>query len=136
MEEILGIGSINLNDSSANPMTGVFDLQQKDWSYKAVASNLLAGTQLPIPKQSGRPIPHPVHDAAYWAAATRGMDFSVEDRVDPIAFNRILWEGLMGSKPYPSNSSGLDLRENRQQLLEDYRISSVEDRDTNPTPAK
>jgi DNA-binding beta-propeller fold protein YncE len=136
MEEILGIGSINLNDSSANPMTGVFDLQQKDWSYRAVASNLLAGTQLPIPKQSGRPIRHPVHDAAYWAAATRGMDFSVEDRVDPIAFNRILWEGLMGSKPYPSNSSGLDLRENRQQLLEDYRISSVGDRDTSPTPAK
>jgi DNA-binding beta-propeller fold protein YncE len=126
MEEILGIGSINLNDSSANPMTGVFDLQQKDWSYKAVASNLLVGTQLPIPKQSGRPIPHPVHDAAYWDAATRGMDFSVEDRVDPIAFNRILWEGLMGSKPYPSNSSGLDLRENRRQLLDQYRAKSPE----------
>jgi hypothetical protein len=54
------------------------------------------------------------------------MDFSVEDRVDPIAFNRILWEGLMGSKPYPSNSSGLDLRENRRQLLDQYRAKSPE----------
>jgi hypothetical protein len=124
MEEILGIGSINLNDSSANPMTGVFDLQQKDWSYKAVASDLLTATQLPIPKQSGRPTPRPTHDAAFWAAATRGMDFSVEDRVDPLAFNRILWEGLMGSKPYPSTSSGVDLRENRQQLLDQYSASS------------
>jgi hypothetical protein len=52
------------------------------------------------------------------------MDFSVEDRVDPLAFNRILWEGLMGSKPYPSTSSGVDLRENRQQLLDQYSASS------------
>jgi hypothetical protein len=136
MEEILGIGSINLNDSTANAMTGVFDTQQKDWSYKAGASNLLAGTQLPIPKQSGRPIPPPTHDAAYWAAATRGMDFSVEDRVDPLAFNRILWEGLMGAKPYPSTATGQDLREDRQQLLENYRPSSSGDRDANPSPAK
>jgi DNA-binding beta-propeller fold protein YncE len=126
MEEILGIGSINLNDSTANAMTGVFDTQQKEWSYKAVASNLLAGTQLPVPKQSGSAIPHPTHDAAYWAAATRGMDFSVEDRVDPLAFNRILWEGLMGAKPYPSTATGQDLREHRQQLLESYRTSSLQ----------
>jgi len=29
---------------------------------------------------------------------------------------------LMGSKPYPSFRSGLDLRSNRQQLLERYRL--------------
>src|SRR5579864_2622309 len=136
MEEILGIGSINLNDSTANSMTSVFDLQQKDWNYKAVASELLAGTQLPVPKQSGSAIPHPTHDAAYWAGATSGMDFSVEDRVDPLAFNRILWEGLMGAKPYPATATGQDLRERRQQLLESYRTSSPGDRDTNTSPAK
>jgi hypothetical protein len=54
------------------------------------------------------------------------MDFSVEDRVDPLAFNRILWEGLMGAKPYPSTATGQDLREHRQQLLESYRTSSLQ----------
>jgi DNA-binding beta-propeller fold protein YncE len=121
IEEVLGIGSMNLNDSAATPMTAVFDLKQKDWAYKAVASDLLAGTQLPIPKSSGRLVPQPTHDAAYWAAATRGMDFSVEDRVDPRGFNQILWRGMMGAKPYPSSSNGLDLSRNREELLQKYR---------------
>jgi hypothetical protein len=28
------------------------------------------------------------------------LDFSSEDKVDAVAYNKILWEGLMGSKPY------------------------------------
>jgi hypothetical protein len=32
-------------------------------------------------------------------------------------FNRIVWEGLKGSAPYPTQRSGIDLRQNRQQLL-------------------
>jgi YVTN family beta-propeller protein len=131
IEEILGMKNLNLNDASANPMTDVFDVKQKDWTYQAVPSALLAGTQLPIPQQSGQIIPRPTHDAAYWAAATKGMDFSIEDRVDPHAFNHILWQGLMGSKPYPAVASGADLRTNREQLLESFRktqaAQSVED---------
>lgn len=120
MEEILGIGSMNLNDSAATPMTALFDVKQKEWEYKAVASDLLASTQLPIPKPSGRSVLHPTHDAAYWAHETQGMDFSVEDRVDPRGFNQILWKGLMGTRPYPSAPDGLDLRANRKQLLQQY----------------
>jgi hypothetical protein len=52
------------------------------------------------------------------------MDFSVEDRVDPVAFNRILWQGLMGAEPYPNTSSGADLRVNREELLKRYRATS------------
>ena len=44
----------------------------------------------------------------------------MEDRVDPLAFNQVLWRGLMGAKSYPANSSGADLRENRQELLQRY----------------
>jgi hypothetical protein len=127
IEEILGIGSANLNDSSANPMTDVFDLQQQEWTYKAVPSDLLAGTQLPLPKRTAGPTPRPTHDAAYWAAATMGMDFSVEDRVDPVAFNRVLWKGMMGSRPYPTDSSGVDLRQSREELLQRYREAHGED---------
>lgn len=122
IEDILGMKKLNLNDSSALTMADVFDPAQKDWTYEAVPSELLAGTQLPLPKEkSSRRVLYPTHDAAYWAVVTKGMDFSVEDRVDPQAFNRILWRGLMGSKPYPSTPSGLDLRANRDQLLAKYR---------------
>jgi len=126
IEEVLGIGSSNLNDSSAVPMTDVFDVKQREWSYTAVASDMLAGTQLPIPKKPSAQIPSPTHDAAYWEEATKGMDFSVEDRVDPVAFNRILWKGMMGGKPYPSSSSGDDLRQNRQQILEKFQQAKHE----------
>ena len=49
------------------------------------------------------------------------MDFSVEDHLDTVKFNHILWEGTMGERPYPDVRSGEDLRGNRQQLLEEYR---------------
>jgi len=119
MEEILGTGSLSLNDASSKAMADVFDTSQKAWSYTATPSPMLARTQLPIPHPSSE-IPRPTHDAAYWASVTKGMDFSVEDRVDPIAFNRILWRGLMGAEPYPNSASGADLRENRKELLERY----------------
>ena len=37
----------------------------------------------------------------YWAKVTAGFDFSDADRVPPARFNRVVWKGLMGSKPYP-----------------------------------
>jgi hypothetical protein len=116
MEEILGTGKLNLNDASAKAMADVFDIHQKDWTYDAIPSAILASTQLPIPHASGEVL-YPTHDAAYWAAATRGMDFSVEDRVDPLAFNHVLWQGIMGDKPYPETSSGEDLSGDRADVL-------------------
>jgi YVTN family beta-propeller protein len=125
MEEILGIGNLSLNDASATAMGDVFDIHQKDWTYKAVASAMLASTQLPIPRTSGEVL-HPTHDAAYWAKATRGMDFSVEDRLDPAVFNRVLWRGIMGERAYPAVSTGEDLRVNRADLLRNSSKSKSE----------
>jgi hypothetical protein len=59
----------------------------------------------------------PTHDATYWAQVTKGMDFSAEDRIDFDTYNRILWKGIMGDKPYPEAPSGLDLRQDREALL-------------------
>jgi DNA-binding beta-propeller fold protein YncE len=123
IEEILGIGRLNLNDSSANPMTDVFDVGQRAWSYSAEPSPMLASTHLPIPRKQGEAL-HPTHDAAYWAEATKGMDFSVEDRLDPAVFNRVLWRGLKGESAYPETSSGENLRENRQKLLQSLQTAN------------
>jgi hypothetical protein len=110
-------------------MTDVFDTQLKPWTYNAVPSSMLSNTQLPLPTKAQSGMVRPTHDASYWAAATKGMDFSVEDRLDPLVFNQVLWRGLMGSKSYPETSSGEDLREHRQELLERYRMS----RETKPS---
>ena len=110
IEEVLGIKPLNLNDAVAKPMLNIFDENQADWTYQAVPSPLLAGTSLPIPKEAfaSAAKTKPTHDSRYWAAATRGMDFSAEDRIDFAKYNAILWKGLMGEKPYPS-PTGLDL---------------------------
>ncbi len=124
IEDILGIGHSNLNDSLAVPMTDVFDTKLKPWTFNAVPSDYLYSTTLPLPPmQAGHHILYSTHDATYWAKVTEGMDFSVEDHLDAQRYNRIIWRGLMGDKPYPSTSSGLDLRANREELLKHYRAN-------------
>jgi len=70
-------------------------------------------------------IPKPTHDAAWWEARTKGFDFSVEDRVPTEQFNHVIWEGLMGNKPYPTIRSGTDLRQNREVLLKSFTSQAV-----------
>jgi DNA-binding beta-propeller fold protein YncE len=124
MEVILGLQPLNVSDALATPMADVFDLSQSKWNYTATASSMLAGTGLPLPASVAKMTPlKPTHTAAYWAAATRGMDFSVEDHFDFNKYNHILWKGLMGNKPYPKEPTGLDLRHNRAELLRRYHAS-------------
>ncbi len=119
IEDILGIGQLNLNDAVAAPMADVFDVNQKTWNFTAAPSQLLYTTQLPLPVRKAQTSLnlHTTHDAAYWAAATKGLDFSVEDNLNGADYNRILWHGLMNGKPYPEAASGLDLRMHRTELL-------------------
>jgi hypothetical protein len=51
------------------------------------------------------------------------MDFTTEDKFDFATYNRILWKGLMGNKPYPDTRTGKDLRQNRKELLARYERS-------------
>jgi len=121
IEDVLGLDHLDVYTATERPMTAAFDLDQREWSYTAKPSALLANTQLPIPKASFasyKRIPKPTHDAAYWAAKTKEFDFSVEDHLgDTDKFNRIVWEGLKGNVPYPAERSGADLRKNRKRLL-------------------
>lgn len=106
IEDVLGIEPLGLNDAYQRPMSDIFDLHRRRWSYNALPSPLLADTGLPIPKTKlGARVPLP-HDARYWAAKTRGYDWSKEDRIPASAYNRILWAGLAGNRPYPAERSG------------------------------
>ena len=48
-----------------------------------------------------------------------GLDERIEftRSFDPALYNRALWDGTMGGKPYPIARSGLDLRHDRDVLL-------------------
>jgi YVTN family beta-propeller protein len=108
IEDILGTEHLNLNTAFQPAMTDAFDIRSSGkWAFTAEASTVLQGTgiapivaSLGVPYTQGAPVT-PQHDAQYWAKLTEGMDFSEADRVPAGKFNRILWRGLMGAKPYP-----------------------------------
>src|SRR5262249_3479795 len=122
------------NEASADPMDKVFQKKASDWRFSANVPASLRTTQLPLPatvaKRNSKPEaifagPLADHDAEYWETATRGFDFSVEDRLDARQYNRILWRGVMGDDvPYPEARTGLDLRKNRSHLLKAWRDHS------------
>jgi DNA-binding beta-propeller fold protein YncE len=108
MSDILGLETLDVQLADAGPMTDVFDTTQAGWSFSArPARVLLTHTQLPIPGKDEL-LKHAGlegrlrHDAAWWAAATKGFDFSREDLNDEGAFNRVLWRGTMGEVAYPA----------------------------------
>jgi DNA-binding beta-propeller fold protein YncE len=95
MEDVLGMDYLSVNDSNQAPMTEVFDLKQSTWSYQAVVPPVLYSTRLALPGSPPVAKILPKHNAQYWARVTRGMDFSKEDRVDAMSYNKIMWRGLM-----------------------------------------
>jgi DNA-binding beta-propeller fold protein YncE len=129
IEEVLGLQPMNLNDALARPMADIFTTTANPWSFTADFAQILKGTTLPpflntyANKTARLNVPTSTHDAQYWAQATKGMDFTTEDAFNFAAYNRILWKGLMGDKPYPAASTGKDLRHNRKELLERYARS-------------
>ena len=122
MEEVLGLPPLNLNDALAAPMSDIFNTTPSSWTFTAVPAAILYCSQLPLPS-SNTPCNDPSPDVAYWVRVTKGMNFTDADLVDGETFNRVLWKGMMGKKPYPSRPSGKDLSQNRDKLLAHYRQS-------------
>ena len=134
MEEVMGLPPMNLNDALATPMSDIFNTTPAAWSFTAAPSAILYCTSLPLPG----PAPscdNPTPDVKYWARVTKGMDFSDADRVDDDTFNRVLWRGMMGNRPYPSRPTGKDLSQNRAKLLAEYRRSLQHPAARTPKPA-
>jgi YVTN family beta-propeller protein len=109
IEDILGTEHINLNTAFQRPMADVFDVRSSGtWTYSAEASTVLATTQLQL-ADAGEPLKFaagpkvkPKHSAAYWDKVTAGFDFSQADQVPTAQFNKVLWTGLKGRRPYPA----------------------------------
>jgi hypothetical protein len=130
MEEVLGLSPMNLNDAIAAPMADIFNMTPSPWSFTAAPSAYLYNTQLLLPPAPvGMIVPKPTHNAKYWARVMKGMDFSDADLVDPAEFNRILWKGLMGNKPYPSAPAEVERQDKsapKRQSLQQKAAQSLE----------
>ena len=104
ISDVLGLDHLGVYDANEPPMSDVFDLSQKYWSYTSSASYLLQATKLPFPAGVRfAAVAHSTHTAQYWVDHTHGFDFSAEDKLDAVAYNKVLWEGLMGGQAYPIN---------------------------------
>jgi YVTN family beta-propeller protein len=101
IEDVLGLDHLSLYTATQPPMTDVFDTSEPRWTFTATVPPLLASTALPLPKVQSAAAARPTHDVTYWAKATEGMDFGRYDAIDAERYNRILWTGLMGDRPYP-----------------------------------
>ena len=133
IEELLGMKPMGLNDAAAAPMADSFSAEYKPWSYTARVAAVLRTTQLPLPAVAADKndadlfdarYARPRHDAAWWEKKMRGQDFSVEDDLDTGKFNRALWLGLVGPGiPFPTRTTGIDLSENRAELLAKYHAA-------------
>ena len=135
IEDVLGINHLNFRDADAAPMADLFMLKPDFTPYSAIIPGDLCAPPVDpnlVPEcQSSTahitPVVPQLHDAAWWAAKTRGLDFTDADRVDAEVFNRILWEGTMGDGvPYPGERSGKDLRKNRAELLKQWREGKLQ----------
>ncbi len=102
--DILGTDHLGVYDSNQPAMSDVFDFSQPYWSYTATASSLLKSTQLPVPPGTQfAALTRSLRPVAYWVEHAKGFDFSKEDNLDALAYNKVLWDGLMDGKPYPEN---------------------------------
>jgi hypothetical protein len=117
IEDILGIGHLSIYDAYQRPMSAVFDLGRRDWTYQAVEPAPFAAAFT-----GGKKHPDPAayrfkRDSAYWAVVTRGMHWGKEDENPAQLIERIYWAGLNPGVPYPGVRSGADLSRHRAKLL-------------------
>jgi YVTN family beta-propeller protein len=123
IEDVLGIGHLNLNDAYQRPMTAVFDLSQSNWIYTGITPEPISAAITPSQKQGQlSPVFQDAHPATYWARQTHGFDWSTEDHIPTALFNQILWKGLTGGLPYPSVRDRQDYSRDRDAVLKGRSI--------------
>ena len=123
IEALLGLKSSSIYSAASEPMSEVFAPGQSAWTYTAQVPAILRTSKLPLPagtaenSSPARPLARDTHDAKYWQRRLGDMDYDEEDKLDVGRFNRELWNGMMGNRPYPVDRSGKNLRDNRHVLL-------------------
>jgi DNA-binding beta-propeller fold protein YncE len=113
VEDLLGVNHLGFNDANATPIYDAFTTTPTLTKYmpiipgvlcaSPVATDLVPACANPAALRTARVAD--VHDAAWWAKATAGLDFSKPDRVNPQYYNAILAYGMTGRGSPPKASA-------------------------------
>ncbi|BAC88216.1 alkaline phosphatase family protein [Gloeobacter violaceus] len=129
IEDLLGLDYLGMLDANTRPMADVFTRVPNFNTYTAVIPGILCAPPVDptlVPECADAAAlktvaVKPLHDGQWWAKASKGFNFSVEDKLDVVAFNRLLWQGIKGTGvSYPEERNRKDLRNNRTQLLNNW----------------
>jgi YVTN family beta-propeller protein len=113
IEDLLGMNHLGMNDANSDPMADVFTTRPDLTPYGAVLPGDLCQPPvdpnlIPECHQASierTPAVRFLQDGAWWAKTTQNFNFKRPDAIDSAQFNRILWRGIMGDKPYPTRPS-------------------------------
>jgi hypothetical protein len=87
MELILGMGPMTQYDAAATPMWKCFDAVARLFPFKAIVPEYDLNTRNIVRNE--------------WQRRSETFDFAKEDANNDVEFNRVLWHGLKGDKPFP-----------------------------------
>jgi DNA-binding beta-propeller fold protein YncE len=118
IEDVFGLQHVNLNTAFQPAMDAVFNpAQGPGWTYSHLVSSVLKTTTLNLsslsPDGSVRYAEgdyKTLHTPEWWREQTWGFDFTSEDRAPADLFNRVVWQGIVGDRPYPEKRPGVVMR--------------------------
>jgi hypothetical protein len=87
MELILGMGPMTQYDAAATPMWRCFDTVARPFDFRVLR-----------PEVDMRMKNTAMNE---WQRRSEQFDFAREDANNDIEFNRVLWHGLKGDRPFP-----------------------------------
>ena len=125
MEEVLGLPPMNLNDALARPMADIFNTTPSPWSFTAAPSAFLYAHATAAASQAGRPdrakadAQREVLGAGHQGNGLRRRRSRRSRGLQPHSLERDDGQQALSRQSRP----GLDLRQNREELLARYRQS-------------
>jgi YVTN family beta-propeller protein len=112
VETLLGLPPLGMNDANSVPMSDVFVKQPNLQPYSAiipgslcappVAQDLVPACNNPSARKTRRVAE--LHDGAWWAKMTAGMNFHEPDHLDAGRYNALLEYGILGRGAVPRNA--------------------------------
>lgn len=111
--DLLGVNHLGFQDANASAMTTVFNKTPSHAPYTAIIPGSLckapvASDLVPACKSSTVRRTRPVallHDGAWWAANTVGLNFREPDHLPSQAYNQLLEYGITGRGPMPDTAA-------------------------------
>jgi len=87
IELILGMGPMTQYDAAAMPMWRCFDTMAHPFTFRVMAPSIDLNERNTVMNE--------------WQRRSEQFDFAREDSNNDIEFNRVLWHGLKGDRPFP-----------------------------------